>query len=76
MAQVVKNPPVMRETWVQTLGWEDPLENGMATTPVLWPREFHGLWGCKELDRTEQLSLSLSFHYSALLFIQIFCMPV
>ena len=31
MAQMVKNPPVMQETWVQSLGWEDPLEEGMAT---------------------------------------------
>ena len=31
MAQLVKNPPAMRETWVQSLGWEDPLENGKAT---------------------------------------------
>ena len=28
VAQLVKNPPVMRETWVQSLGWEDPLEKG------------------------------------------------
>ena len=28
---VVKNPPAMWETWVQSLGWEDPLEEGMAT---------------------------------------------
>ena len=31
MAQTVKNPPAMRETWVQSLGWKDPLEEGMAT---------------------------------------------
>ena len=31
MAQTVKNPPAMRETWVQSLGWEDPLEEAMAT---------------------------------------------
>ena len=31
MAQMVKNLPTMRETWVQSLGWEDPLEEGMAT---------------------------------------------
>ena len=31
MAQLVKNPPAMWETWVQSLGWEDPLEKGMAT---------------------------------------------
>ena len=31
VAQMVKNPPAMRETWIQSLGWEDPLEEGMAT---------------------------------------------
>ena len=30
MAQMVKNLPAMRETWLRSLGWEDPLENGMA----------------------------------------------
>ena len=30
VAQTVKNLPVMQETWVQSLGWEDPLEKGMA----------------------------------------------
>ena len=28
VAQMVKNPPAMRETWVRSLGWEDPLEKG------------------------------------------------
>ena len=28
VAQLVKNPPTMRETWVRSLGWEDPLEKG------------------------------------------------
>jgi len=31
VAQMVKNPPAMPETWVCSLGWEDPLEEGMAT---------------------------------------------
>ena len=31
VAQMVKNPPVMQETWVRSLGWEDSLEEGMAT---------------------------------------------
>ena len=31
VAQLVKNPPVVRETWVRSLGWEDPLEKGKAT---------------------------------------------
>ena len=30
VAQLVKNPPAMWETWVRSLGWEDPLEKGMA----------------------------------------------
>ena len=62
MAELVKNPPAMRETWVRSLGWEDPLEKGTDITPVFWPGEFHGLyspWGHKESDTTEQLSLSL-----------------
>ena len=50
----------MQETWVRSLGWEDPLEKGKATTSVFWPGEFHGLyspWGRKESDTTEKLSL-------------------
>ena len=31
VAQIVKNPPAMWETWVQSLDWEHPLEEGMAT---------------------------------------------
>ena len=31
VAQTVKNPPVIRETWVRSLGWEDPLEKGKGT---------------------------------------------
>ena len=34
VAQMVKNPPAMWETWVQSLCWEDPLEKGMATHPL------------------------------------------
>ena len=31
VAQMVKNPSAMRETWVQSMGWEDPRDEGMAT---------------------------------------------
>ena len=58
VAQLVKNPPAMWETWVQSLGWI----RKKLPTPVFWPGEFHGLynpWGCKESDTTKQLSLSL-----------------
>ena len=62
VAQLVKNPPAMRETRVRSMGWEDPLEKGTILTPVFWPGECHGLyspWGRKELDMTERLSLHL-----------------
>ena len=42
VAQCVKNQPAMQEIWVQFLGQEDPLEKGMATTPVFLPGESHG----------------------------------
>ena len=108
VAQLVKDPPAMWETWIRSLSWEDPLEKGMVThssilawripwavwsmghkewdttvvtfsflsflwrgkcvpTPVFLPGKSHeqrGLtdyspWGCRELDMTERLTLSL-----------------
>ena len=63
VAQLVKNLPAMRETWVQSLGWEDPLEKGKAThsSILAWriPWTVYSPWGCKESDRTERLSLLL-----------------
>ena len=38
VAHMVKNPPVMRETWVQSLGWVVPLEEGMATDSSMFAR--------------------------------------
>ena len=35
VAQLVKNPPTMQETWVQSLGWEDPLEKGNDTHSII-----------------------------------------
>ena len=54
VAQMVKNLPAMRETWVYSLGWEDPLEEGMATHSSIlawrlaldrraWQATVHGL---------------------------------
>ena len=55
VAQLVKNLPSMWETWIQSLGWEDPLEKGKAThSSILAWRS------CKESDTTEQLSLALA----------------
>ena len=61
MAQIVKNLPTMQETWIQSLGQEDPLEKEWQSTPVFLPGESHGhrslagysQWSCKELDMTE-----------------------
>ena len=44
---MVENPPAMRETWVQSLGQEDPLEVGMATHPSILAWNIHmdrGAW--------------------------------
>ena len=47
VAQLVKNLPPVRETWVQSLGWDDPLEKELLPTPVFWsqsqtrPGDFH-----------------------------------
>ena len=63
VAQMIKNLPAMPETWVQSLGWEDPLEKGTDTHSnilawrILWTEEpGKGPWGCKESDMTEQFS--------------------
>ena len=40
VVQLVKNPPTMWETWVQSLGWEDPLEKGMTTHSSILTRRF------------------------------------
>ena len=37
VAQLVKDPPAMQEMWVQSLGWEDPLEKGKATHSSILP---------------------------------------
>ena len=71
VAQLVKNPPAMRETWVRSLGWEDPLQGERLPTPVFWPGESHGLyspWGPKESDMAEWLSLSLWRHLRKMFF--------
>ena len=63
MVQVVKNPPAIWQTWLQSLGLENPVEKGIAThcnILVFWPGEFHRLCnpsGHRESDMTEPLSL-------------------
>ena len=70
VAQMVKNPPPMREIWVRSLGWEDPLEEGMATHSSIlawripmdrgaWRVTVHG--GRKGSDTTEWLSTACDY---------------
>ena len=65
MAQAVENLPAMQETWVQSLGWEDPLEKQMATHSSYsclensmergaWQATVHGV--AQEWDTTEHLT--------------------
>ena len=63
---MVGNLPAMKETWVQHLGDEDPLENGMATYSSIlawripWTEDLAGYSprGLREPDKTKRLSLS------------------
>ena len=68
VAQTVENLPVMQETWVQSLGWEDPLEEGVATHSSIlawtipmgreaWRAIFHGV----EKSRTQLSDFHLTF---------------
>ena len=61
VAQIVKNLPAMQ---IRSLGWGDPLEKGTVTYSSILAWRIHGqrslvgysLWGCKELNMTEQIS--------------------
>ena len=67
VAQMIKNLPAMWETWVQSLGWEDPLEEGMSPLQYSCLENHHGQrclagyspWGRKELDMTEWLNTNV-----------------
>ena len=75
IAQMIKNLPVVQETWVQSLGWEDPLERKWQSTPVFLPGESHGQrslagyspWGHKESDTTKWLTHTLKKAFLPLL---------
>ena len=79
VAQMVKNPPAMQETWVWSLGQEDPLEKGMATHSnilaweIPWIEELGVLLSTeggggvtKESDMTQQLNNNHIFQYAIL----------
>ena len=70
VAQVVKNPPAMQEAWIQPLGWEDHLENGMATHSniLAWkisrteePGVLQSMGSSKPRDRTQDSCIAGGF---------------
>ena len=75
VTQTVKNPPALRETWVRSLGWENPLEKGMATHSRIlawripmdrgaWRASVHGVAKSQreESDTSEQLKHTYTIH--------------
>ena len=65
---MVRNLPARQETWVQSLGQEDPLERGMVTHPSVLAAESHGQrslvgyrpWRCKESNMTERRTTEMN----------------
>ena len=72
VAQMVKNPPEMWETWIQSLGWEDPLEEVWLPATVFlggespWTEKLAGYspWGHKKSDMTGWLSTAHNLSHS------------
>ena len=66
VAQLVKNLPAVRETWIRSLGWEDPLEEGMATDSSIlaWriPMDRGAWWAALHGVTKSQTQLS-DFHF-------------
>ena len=63
MAQLVKNPPAMQETWVPSLGWEDPLEKGKAThsSILAWGMP----WTVQSTGVPKSQTLLIDFHFTS-----------
>ena len=67
VAQLVKNQPAMQETWVQSLGWEDPLEKGKATHSRILAWRIP--WTIYAMGLQSQVQLSdFHFHFHSLFF--------
>ena len=64
MAQLVKKPPAMWEAWVQSLGWEDPLEKGTAThSSILDWRILENSMDCIVHGVSKSQTLLSDFHF-------------
>ena len=66
VAQLVKNPPTMQQTWVQFLGW-DSWRREQLPIPGFWPGEFHGLYIVHGVTKSQtQLR---DFHFLSFMYI-------
>ena len=63
VAQLVKNPPAMRETWILSLGWEDPLEKEMATHSTILAQKIP--MDLEEPGKPQPIGLQRVRHYRA-----------
>ena len=77
VTQVVKNLPAIQETWVRSLAWDDPCRRERLPTPVFLlgerrteePGGLQSIWGYKEWDVTERLTLSFSWILESCIFV-------
>ena len=68
VAQLLKNLPAMQETWVRTLGWEDPLEKGMATRSSVLADA--GNWRATISGITKSQAWLSDFHFHCFILLQ------
>ena len=71
MAQLVKNQPAVQETWVQSLGWEDPLERGTVTHSSILGWRIP--WTKQESSRKTSISTLLTMPKPLIVWITINC---
>ena len=62
VAQLVKNPPALRETWVRFLDWEDPLEKAMATHSDILAQRIP--WTVKSVGAAKSRTQLSNFHFT------------
>ena len=65
VAQLVKNLPIMQETWVRSLGWEIPWRRERLPTPMFFPGEFHRLVHGVAKSQTRLSNFHLGFPHSS-----------
>ena len=69
VAQLIKNPPTIQETWVQCLGWDDPLEKGMATLSWLPSPGLENSMDCIVCGIIKSWTRLSDFHFHGLYFV-------